>query len=88
MRLYSRMGTATKFCEAELHTGVFFTLDLDNGLCLVLQSASKFELVPLESDLRVLHEPKVLLMVKAMVARQYDYGTSFETLSAYITEIE
>lgn len=88
MRLYSRMGTAPKFCAAELRTGVSFKLELNNGLCLALQSASKFELVPLESDLRVLHEPQVLLMAKAILARQYDYGASSEALAVYMTEIE
>ncbi|MDT3337894.1 hypothetical protein Q4Q49_21740 [Shewanella sp. SP1S1-7] len=98
-RLYTRMGTAAKFCAAELRRGVSFTLDMTNGLdegnsvidnCLTfaLQADSKFELVPLEADLRVLHEPKALMVAKALLARQYDYAASSESLAIYMTEIE
>ncbi|MCS6099995.1 hypothetical protein [Shewanella baltica] len=93
-RLYTRMGTAAKFCAAELRRGVSFTLDMTNRLgaenCLTfaLQADSKFELVPLEADLRVLHEPKALMVAKALLARQYDYAASSESLAIYMTEIE
>ncbi|AEG11885.1 hypothetical protein Sbal183_1667 [Shewanella baltica OS183] len=93
-RLYTRMGTAAKFCAAELRRGVSFTLDVTNRLgaenCLTfaLQADSKFELVPLEADLRVLHEPKALMVAKALLARQYDYAASSESLAIYMTEIE
>ncbi|MCS6203991.1 MULTISPECIES: hypothetical protein [Shewanella] len=93
-RLYTRMGTAAKFCAAELRRGVSFTLDMANRLgaenCLTfaLQADSKFELVPLEADLRVLHEPKALMVAKALLARQYDYAASSESLAIYMTEIE
>uniref|UniRef100_UPI004048A024 hypothetical protein n=1 Tax=Shewanella baltica TaxID=62322 RepID=UPI004048A024 len=93
-RLYTRMGTAAKFCAAELRRGVSFTLDMTNRLgaenCLTfaLQADSKFELVPLEADLRVLHEPKALMIAKALLARQYDYAASSESLAIYMTEIE
>lgn len=93
-RLYTRMGTAAKFCAAELRQGVSFTLDMTNRLgaenCLTfaLQADSKFELVPLEADLRVLHEPKALMVAKALLARQYDYAASSESLAIYMTEIE
>lgn len=93
-RLYTRMGTAAKFCAAELRRGVSFTLDMTNRLgaenCLTfaLQTDSKFELVPLEADLRVLHEPKALMVAKALLARQYDYAASSESLAIYMTEIE
>ena len=93
-RVYTRMGTATKFCAAELRRGVSFTLDMTNRLgaenCLTfaLQADSKFELVPLEADLRVLHEPKALMVAKALLARQYDYAASSESLAIYMTEIE
>lgn len=93
-RLYTRMGTAAKFCAAELRRGVSFTLDVTNRLgaenCLTfaLQADSKFELVPLEADLRILHEPKALMVAKALLARQYDYAASSESLAIYMTEIE
>ncbi|ACK47151.1 hypothetical protein [Shewanella baltica] len=93
-RLYTRMGTAAKFCAAELRRGVSFTLDMTNRLgaenCLTfaLQADSKFELVPLEADLRVLHEPKALMVAKALLAREYDYAASSESLAIYMTEIE
>ncbi|MDR9768301.1 hypothetical protein RJP56_19800 [Shewanella baltica] len=93
-RLYTRMGTAAKFCAAELRRGVSFTLNMTNRLgaenCLTfaLQADSKFELVPLEADLRVLHEPKALMVAKALLARQYDYAASSESLAIYMTEIE
>ncbi len=93
-RLYTRMGTAAKFCAAELRRGVSFTLDMtnclgvDNCLTFALQVDSKFELVPLEADLRVLHEPKALMVAKALLARQYDYAASSESLAIYMTEIE
>ena len=93
-RLYTRMGTAAKFCAAELRRGVSFTLDMTNRLgaenCLTfaLQADSKFELVPLEADLRVLHDPKALMVAKALLARQYDYAASSESLAIYMTEIE
>ncbi|SIQ89331.1 hypothetical protein SAMN05421840_105173 [Shewanella morhuae] len=93
-RLYTRMGTAAKFCAAELRRGVSFSLDmancqnLDNCLTFALQADSKFELVPLETDLRVLHEPKVLLVAKALLARQYDYATSSESIAIDMAEIE
>ena len=93
-RLYTRMGTAAKFCAAELRRGVSFTLDTtrhlgaDNDLTFALQANSKFELVPLEADLRVLHEPKALMVAKALLARHYDYAASSESLAIYMTEIE
>ena len=93
-RLYTRMGTAAKFCAAELRRGVSFTLDMtkrlgaENCLTFALQADSKFELVPLEADLRVLHEPKALMVAKALLARQYDYAASSESLAIYMTEIE
>lgn len=100
-RLYTRMGTAAKFCAAELRRGVSFTLDTtrhlgaDNDLIgansyltFALQANSKFELVPLEADLRVLHEPKALMVAKALLARHYDYAASSESLAIYMTEIE
>lgn len=93
-RLYTRMGTAAKFCAAELRRGVSFTLDMtkrlgaENYLTFALQADSKFELVPLEADLRVLHEPKALMVAKALLARQYDYAASSESLAIYMTEIE
>lgn len=108
-RLYTRMGTAAKFCAAELRRGVSFTLDTtrhldaDNDLIVgadndligansyltfALQANSKFELVPLEADLRVLHEPKALMVAKALLARHYDYAASSESLAIYMTEIE
>ncbi|MCU8003310.1 MULTISPECIES: hypothetical protein [unclassified Shewanella] len=100
-RLYTRMGTAAKFCAAELRRGVSFTLDTtrhldadndligaDSYLTFALQANSKFELVPLEADLRVLHEPKALMVAKALLARHYDYAASSESLAIYMTEIE
>lgn len=100
-RLYTRMGTAAKFCAAELRRGVSFTLDTtrhlgadndligaDNDLTFALQADSKFELIPLEADLRVLHEPEALMVAKGLLARQYDYGASSESLAIYMTEIE
>ncbi|MGL4668306.1 MAG: hypothetical protein ACRCWR_10305 [Saezia sp.] len=93
-RLYTRMGTAVKFCADELRQGVSFSLEMSNsainGNCLTfaLQADSKFELVPLEADLRVLHEPKAFIIAKALLARQYDYAASSESLAISMTEIE
>ncbi|MCL1089518.1 hypothetical protein L2744_07840 [Shewanella profunda] len=88
IRLYSRMGTAPKFCADELRSGVSLKLDLSHGLSLALQSTSKFELISLEADLRILYEPRVLLMAKAILARQYDYTISSEALAVHMAEIE
>ena len=93
-RLYTRMGTAAKFCAAELRRGISFSLDMtncqdtNNCLTFALQVDSKFELVPLEADLRVLHEPKALIVAKALLARQYDYAASSESLAIDMAEIE
>jgi hypothetical protein len=93
-RLYTRIGTAPKFSAAELRQGVALTLDVaidaEAGNCLsfALQADSKFELVPLEADLRVFYEPKALMLAKALLARQYDYAASSESLAIYMTEIE
>ncbi|MGR6501859.1 hypothetical protein [Shewanella sp. Koi 1] len=88
VRLYPRLGTAPKFCAQELRTGISIKVDVPDGVALSLQSASKFELVTLESDVRSLHEPKVLMMAKAILAREYDYNATAESLAVCLTEIE
>ncbi|MGL4612854.1 MAG: hypothetical protein ACRCVV_02895 [Shewanella sp.] len=90
LRLYSRMGIAPKFCAAQLRAGVAFKIAAEQGLSLALASASaaKFELVSLEHDLRILHEPQVILLAKELLARQYDYEASSESLAVYMAEIE
>lgn len=89
VRLYRRTGTAPQFCSAQLRHGLVISFTHDAGsLSLSLQANSKFELIPLEQDLRTEHEPKALLAAKALLARQYDYGTSSEVLAIYMSEIE
>lgn len=88
IRMYSRIGIAPKCCTDELRSGVSFQLDSSHGLNFALQTASKFELIPLETDLRALYEPQVLQMAKALLARQYDYTISSEALAVHMAEIE
>ncbi|MGL5390111.1 MAG: hypothetical protein ACRDA8_01745 [Shewanella sp.] len=90
LRLYHRMGIAPKFCAAQLRAGVAFTLEVNQGLSFTLAAASaaKFEWVPLEEDLRILQEPQVFLLAKALLARQYDYEASSESLAVSMAEIE
>lgn len=88
VRLYHRMGTAPKFCAQELRAGISIKVDVNDGVVLSLQAASKFEFVTLESDIRGLHDPKVLMMAKAILAREYDYSATSESLAVYLTEIE
>lgn len=88
VRLYHRLGTAPKFCAQELRAGIAIKVDAQAGISVSLQAASKFELVALESDGRGLHEPKVLMMAKAILAREYDYNATAESLAVCLTEIE
>ena len=88
VRLYHRMGTAPKFVAQELRAGILIKVDVRESVTFSLQSASKFEFVTLESDVRCLHEPRVLMMAKAILAREYDYGATSESLAVYLTEIE
>lgn len=88
VRLYHRMGAAPKFCAQELRAGLNIAVDIKDTVTLSLASVSKFEFVTLESDVRGLYEPKALMMAKAILARDYDYSATSESLAVYLAEIE
>ena len=88
-RLYPHMSSSPKYFIELLRSGVTLNIFVRNHkLCVTLMLLSQFELVPLESDLRLFLGPKVMLKAKALVARSYDYSKGPEMLALHRGEIE
>lgn len=88
LRLYIRLGIAPSMCTAALRQGLILTVSHDGQCYFKLAQVGKIDLVPLEHDLRIYHEPRELMMAKALLARQYDYQSNSQMLAIYITELE
>lgn len=85
-RLYFEVGTSTSSCIAALRQGV--NLDLWPGqtfLCSL--QTSRFELLPLEQDLRLSQEPREIILAKAALAEPQDYQASSEKLALQLNEV-
>lgn len=88
LRLYFRMGLSPDRCATGLREGVGVDLSLADGCVFSLQDDRTLDLLSLEQDLRVFQEPRELMMAKALLGRQYDYGARPEMLAIHLTELE
>lgn len=88
-RLYPHMSSSPKYFIDLLRRGITLNVYVNKGeLRFSLIQRSQFELVKLESDLRLFLGPKVMMKAKALVARSYDYNKGPEMLAVHRGEIE
>jgi hypothetical protein len=88
LRLYFPMGIAPERCASSLREGVELNISLNGACGFSLQAGATLDLLSLERDLRVFQEPRELMMAKALLGRQYDYGARPEMLAIHLTELE
>ncbi len=87
-RVFQRIGMAPKVCADILRAGFAIVIEPKNGITLSLSAMAKFVFIPLESDISNLHEPQILAIAKGILAREFDYQASSESLAVSLTEIE
>ncbi|AZG73653.1 hypothetical protein [Shewanella livingstonensis] len=88
IKLYPSMGVAPRVCIEQLKKGITINLNTDGDVYFSLSTESRFELVTLENDLRILSEPQALVMAKAILGRKFDYNEPSNMLAVHISELE
>ncbi|MGX9460916.1 hypothetical protein ACWXWU_06670 [Shewanella sp. A14] len=88
IKLYPAMGVAPRVCIEQLRRGVTINIHVDEFVFLGVPPESRFELVTLENDLRMLNEPQALVMAKAILGRKFDYDEPSNMLAVHISELE
>ncbi|WP_418357038.1 MULTISPECIES: hypothetical protein [Shewanella] len=87
-RLYPMMGIAPRVCIEQLREGITVNIQADEHVYFSLGSCTRFELISLEQDLRILSEPQALVMAKAILGRKFDYEEPSSMLAVHISEVE
>ncbi|WP_345880760.1 hypothetical protein [Shewanella algae] len=85
-RLYSEVGTSTSSCITALRQGVCLDLWPGQTFLCSLQTG-RFELLPLEQDLRLSQEPREIILAKTALAEAQDYQASSEKLAVQLSEV-
>lgn len=88
IKLYPSMGIAPRVCIEQLRKGLSINIHADESVYFSLPADSRFELVTLENDLRILSEPQALVMAKAILGRKFDYDEPSNMLAVQISELE
>ncbi|MBB1319367.1 hypothetical protein H5123_17215 [Shewanella sp. SR43-4] len=88
IKLYPLTGVAPRVCIEQLRRGVTVSINIDAGVYFSLSTETRFELVTLENDLRILSEPQVLVMAKAILGRKFDHDEPSNMLAVHISELE
>ncbi|QYJ73778.1 hypothetical protein [Shewanella sp. FJAT-52076] len=92
LRVYANSTRAPARLLERLRRGLLITLapeQSESGLLGIrLDGEGEFNLVALETDLRLCEEPLILQNAKSVLAREPDYGASSAALALLITELE
>ncbi|WP_372871677.1 hypothetical protein [Shewanella sp.] len=90
VRLYTCSSRAPARLIERLRRGLLisFAPANDNKLTIWLETDGDFELVKLETDLRLSQDPEVLQTAKSVLAREPEYGVHSASLAILITELE
>jgi len=88
IKLYPSMGVAPRVCIEQLRSGLTIYIHADERVYFSLSAESRFELVALENDLRIVSEPQALVMAKAILGRKFEYNDPSSMLAVHISELE
>ncbi|WP_434929884.1 hypothetical protein ACRWQM_10130 [Shewanella sp. HL-SH5] len=88
VRLYSRMAVAPRVCIEQLKAGIEIIIQADGKMFFSAVEQGKFELIPLEHDLRLLCEPQVLVVAKTILGQKPKHSESTAALAVHISELE
>lgn len=87
LRLYSKNGIAPSIVIDALRQGVELLIQADGMVYFSLDSAAKFELIPLEQDVRIQTEPNVLTMAKCILGHPFEQTDSSQKIALQISEV-
>lgn len=88
VRLYSRMAVSPRLCIEKLKQGIEILIQADESVYFSVCKDDKFELIPLEQDLRLLCEPQVLVVAKSILGVKPQHDESSASLAVHISELE
>lgn len=87
-RLYTRIGTSPSLSASILRKGISLCVRTGVQCLFALDGITNLDLTALERDTRIASEPKVILLAKSLLAREYDYMERTEMLAIHIAELE
>ena len=88
VRCYSLLSTEPRLIIESLREGISLVVNVDQHVEFALGDKTKFELVSLENDLRVLHEHNVLVTARRILSTKINFEDSIDILTIQISEIE
>ncbi|GGI89236.1 hypothetical protein [Shewanella gelidii] len=88
LRYYRQLAMAPKLCATALRNGLSLTLKVNDGVYICNDEHAKFEVVPLEQDVRVFEGPRALMMARELISRSYDYDKKPEMIAVHMSELD
>lgn len=87
-RLFTGLGVSPRLCSEQLRAGLMVNIQFDQQAHFEMNDVNHWNLVSLEDDIRVFHEPKEMMRAKSLLSREVIHVRTTEQILIELSELE